>query len=217
MEQGKQASHYNRHLATNTSITAAEQGWRWARTHTSSKPLSRAMRFRMHCIGNFKREWAEKKGNKWPSLAFLPAEESRATASVYILEERVSSSEDVLWFYFIFFFRSPAETRSSPLFPPSFFTTDMSMTSLPQRRSARVIRSTVSQWLMEILIHWPDTASLLLFSLCAPGDIFYLLVSTHRFIPRAAPHTLMCVISIHRHTHTHRQKKTLCIIPSFFF
>ena len=124
--------------------------------------------------------------------------------------------------FFFFFFRSPAETWSSPLFPPSFFTTDISMTSLPQRRSARVIRSTVSQWLMEILIHWPDTARLLLFSLCAPGDIFYLLVSTHRFIPRAAPHTLMCVISIHRHTHTHththtHRRKTLCIIPSFFF
>lgn len=39
----------------------------------------------------------------------LPAEESRAIATVYILEERVSSSDDVLWL-----FCSPAETKSSP-------------------------------------------------------------------------------------------------------
>lgn len=39
----------------------------------------------------------------------LPTEESRAIATVYILEERVSSSDDVLRF-----FCSPAETRSAP-------------------------------------------------------------------------------------------------------
>lgn len=85
----------------------------------------------------------------------LPAEESRATATVYILEERVSSSDDVLWFFFAALSRLGAVP-----FPPSFFTTDMSMTSLPQGRSALFIGSTVSSWLMEILIHWPDTASL---------------------------------------------------------
>lgn len=47
-----------------------------------------------------KRKKKKKKGNKWPSLALLPAEELRATASVYILEERVSWSDDVLWFFF---------------------------------------------------------------------------------------------------------------------
>lgn len=62
------------------------------------------------------------------------------------------------------------------------------MTSLPQRRAAQVIGSTVSQWLMEILIHWPR---LLLFSLCT---IFHFLISTCRFIPCVSPQTLICDI-----------------------
>lgn len=47
-----------------------------------------------------------------------------------------------------------------------------------------------------------------LFVCCWSSDIFHLLLPTHGFIPRAAPYTLMCVISILR------QKR---IIPSSFF
>lgn len=51
----------------------------------------------------------------------LPAEESRAIASVYTLEERVSSSDDILWgFFFLFFLCGPSESRSSP-FPTIIF------------------------------------------------------------------------------------------------
>lgn len=60
-------------------------------------------------------------------------------AAVYILEERVSSSDDVLWFFLVALLRLGALP-----FPPSFFTMDMCMTSLPQRQAAQFIGSTVS-------------------------------------------------------------------------
>lgn len=128
------------------------------------------MRFRMHHAGNFNKN--EKKRKQIALPLSLPTKESRAIASVYILEERASSSDDVLWFFFAALLR----LRAVP-FPPSFFTTDTGMTSLPPRRAAQVIASTVSQWLMEILIHWPR---LLLFSLCTTGAR---IVFTPSFLP----------------------------------
>lgn len=130
----------------------------------------------------------KRKKTNGPPTFLSPTEESRAIATVYILEERVSSSVDVLWFFF--FFLQPCWDYEQPPFLPSFFTTAMSMTSLPQRRSAQFIGSTVSQWLMGILIHWPHAASLLLPSLCATGDIFFLVYTGSS----PGPHlTLWCV------------------------
>ena len=54
---------------------------------------------------------------------------------------------------------------------------------------AQFLGSTVSRWLMETLIRWPDTATLLLFSLFTSLCVFL----SHRFLPGAAPHTLRCV------------------------
>lgn len=127
-EQGKQASHYNRHLATNTSITAAEQGWRCACTHLRQAAIQdNEIQYAKSL--EFQQEQEEKK-KKTRTLPLSHTEESRATGTVYILPGRVSSSEDVLWF-----FCSPAETMTGP-FSTIIFTTDMGMTSLPQRWSA---------------------------------------------------------------------------------
>lgn len=53
-----------------------------------------------------------KKFNKMALPLSVPAEESRATAAVYILEERVSSSQDVLSFFF--FFAALLRLRGAP-------------------------------------------------------------------------------------------------------
>lgn len=97
-EQGKQASHYNRHLATNTSITAAEQGWRCARTHLQRAAIQdNEIQYAKSL--EFQQEEERSNGTKTTTLPLSPTEESRAIGTVYILQERVSSSEDVLWFF----------------------------------------------------------------------------------------------------------------------
>ena len=121
MEQGKQASHYNRHLATNTSITAAEQGWRWARTHTSSKPLSRAMRFRMHCIGNFKREWAEKKGKQMALPCVSPCRGIEGHSQCLHTWRKSLFIRRCFMILFYFFFPQPCRDSEQPPFSTIIF------------------------------------------------------------------------------------------------
>lgn len=76
------------------------------------------------------------------------------------------------------------------------------MTSRPWSRSGQLIGSTVSWWLMEILMQ----PLAFLFFCCYSGD-FVSSFHTHMFISKTAPYALMCVMPIH----------LKCMILVYFF
>lgn len=84
-----------------------------------------------------------KKENKWSTHFFSPRRGIKGHCHCLHTPRKSLFTHWCFMIFLNFFFCSPAGTINGP-FPPSFFTIQMSMTSLPQSWSAQFIGSTVS-------------------------------------------------------------------------
>lgn len=171
--------------------------------HTPPNKLqSRAMRFRMHYAGNFNQNGRKKKENKWPSH-WLFVQRKWGPQQVFTYSKN-ESLHHMMFYDFL--------GRGAASFPISFFTTDKSMTSLPQGQSAPFNDSTVSSWLMEIWIHWPNTAIAFCFLLSV--EIFF----TSSFPPTGSSPGLNLILWCvsYQFSEKKRKNKTWHSSPSFF-
>lgn len=112
---GIQASHYNRHLATNTSITARLRG---EPTNTSNKPLSGPMRFRpCHYFEDFTENGEG--GIKRETNASRIHSLLRNQGPLFTHSNN-KTLHHMVFYDFFFFFVALLKPGAAP-FPPSFF------------------------------------------------------------------------------------------------